>query len=188
MSNKINRSDFLKTLIVSITAALLNSCKRILTSTPTPTALPTATNTPTPRPTFTPKPSPTPTPTCLRLLEPEDGATFLAIGKNRFIWESYPTAAEYRFELTLPNGNTIHLGDTTNTFRDQYLEVLEGGEYQWQVSALDEEGNIICKSQSFIFTKPTAPSKNQSPGNTQNNDSGPAIPPPTDPRTKGSGT
>lgn len=184
---KINRSDFLKTILISLTSVVLNSCRRMLSPTPQ-TTKPTSTNTPeytatnTPQPTATSQPRSTPTPLCLQLTEPKDGAELPAIGKFRFEWDAYPSAMEYRFELTLPNGTTIILGDTPNTYRDQYLEMLGGGEYQWQVLALDIDENIICISEPFIFTKPTTP---KSPGGTQNNGSDPAIPPPPPPPTEG---
>ena len=45
--------------------------------------------------------------------------------------------------------------DTENTGFDLYLDTLHwGGEYNWQVTALNAQGAEVCLAGPFVFTKP----------------------------------
>ena len=42
----------------------------------------------------------------------------------------YLSTDSYRFELNLPNDNTMMLNETKKTYRNQYLEVMGGGDHK----------------------------------------------------------
>jgi hypothetical protein len=119
------------------------------TSTPTPTDTPSPTNTP--ESTSTPTDTPLP---CFALISPEDGASLPELGRISFTWEAQVGAIGYRLEITTPDGNPMTY-DTENTGFDLYLDTLHwGGEYNWQVTALDAQGDEVCLAGPLAFTKP----------------------------------
>ncbi len=117
------------------------------------TAFPTATATAASTPTMTP--TCTPTPGCaLQLLSPANGAALPASGAVIFSWNSYSGAAKYQLQVISING-AINTFETNGTSLRLYIENLPAaGTYSWQVSALDAQGQVICRSASFTFTKP----------------------------------
>lgn len=127
--------------------ALLPDTLATLTAFPTPT--PTASVTPTPTALLSPNAVCT-----LQLLSPANGATLPASGELVFHWSPQPGAEEYRLQIISING-AVNTFSTTNTSLTRYLESLSAaGTYSWQVSALDEHGQVICTAGSFMFTKP----------------------------------
>jgi len=178
----LSRKDFLKLSWASLWGLVLAACKIELDEEEIPTPAPTATDTPTPEPqkdsapavkeepTPTNTPSETPVP-CLKLLTPEDDATLDAIGKVIFSWEAMQGAEKYEIEFTLPTGQpvTFEAIETTHT---RYLESFPlSGEFIWKVTALDSNGNIICISEAFKFTKLEPAPKEDSGGDSPNSTS-----------------
>lgn len=164
MKDKVSRRDFIKVVFTGV-GAFLASCLPRNQQTSDPTSTPTVTNTstdtPSPTSTSTPTATPTetltPTPTeipCFSLLTPENEAKLKALGKVTFSWGAMQGAFNYKLEIILPSRQSIFF-ETDQTSKDFYLEVLQlGGEYQWQVTAFDENGTILCTAGLFIFEKP----------------------------------
>ncbi len=163
-----SRRDFMKLAMASL-GALLASCMPPATPIPTPTFTPPSikTNTPKPDPMDTPTSAATETLTptavpCFRLLAPEDGVTLPAMGKVTFLWEAMEGAGRYKLEIILPAGQAV-VFETDGPGRDQYLEAFSmGGVYQWQVTAFDASGTMLCAAGPFTFEKTeyTAPQNN----------------------------
>jgi len=114
-------------------------------------------------PTFTPTPTGTPVPTstpefrCFSLLSPSDGSALGYIGPETFTWEDQEGAVFYHLVFSNPNGYPLSLV-LQKTFDVRYMESLpRGGTYTWEVTALDEAGEVICKAQPFTFTKAAFP-------------------------------
>jgi hypothetical protein len=121
----------------------------------TATFTPTSTNTPAPTktPTYTPTPTATEIP-CFTLITPEDGAEFGAMGLIVFEWTEQFGASQYQIEITLPSGN-VESKVIEDTSYQRWLESLPpGGEYSWNVIAMDENAETICNAGPNFFTKP----------------------------------
>jgi hypothetical protein len=167
MKNKFSRRDFIKATFLSLSAAFLTACEKLVNPTSAPIATPTSTNTDTPEPTATETPTPIPTETltptetatpteipCFHLLAPENGVTLKPLGRVTFSWEAMPGAVKYKLEIILPNNQPV-VFETAKTSRDQYIEVITmGGVFHWHVTALDASNSIICTTEPFTFTKP----------------------------------
>jgi hypothetical protein len=167
MKEKLSRRDFFKITLLSLGAAFLAACERLVNPTSTPIAKATSTNTTTPEPTASETPTPTstatPTPTetatpteipCFHLLTPENGATLRPLGRVTFSWTAMSGATNYNLEIILPNNQPV-VFETANTSRDLYIEVFHmGGVFHWQVTAVDANNSIICTTEPFPFTKP----------------------------------
>jgi hypothetical protein len=125
---------------------------------PTITIIPSIIESPTdlPTPTATPTDTLTPVP-CLKLIFPENGSDLPKEGLISFLWDEQPGANSYRLEIIPPGGKMV-VFTTQFVMRNQYAEALPwGGEHKWQVVALDANGQAICTSQTFTFTKPMPP-------------------------------
>jgi hypothetical protein len=98
--------------------------------------------------------TPTQTPfRCVTLLTPANEAVIPAIGKITFEWEPSQNATFYALDIILPSGTTVSF-ETTETFRDQYMEAFPpGGTYQWKVIVQDRKKNEICSSEFATFSK-----------------------------------
>ncbi|MBT3322514.1 MAG: hypothetical protein HN392_09550 [Anaerolineae bacterium] len=168
-----------KLIIIFILLLSLSACK--ITPTPVlsgdeePTDEPKATETFTPEPaqveektpepteTFTPEPvvdELEETPSCTQLLTPEDGAELPSSGQVTFSWQPVEGAALYQLYILFPTevDLTFELAETSIT---RYTESFsmhpayhQGGEHQWNVTALNAEGEIICSSDFLTFRKP----------------------------------
>ncbi len=63
-------------------------------------------------------------------------------------------AANYLLSILLPWGNIV-IFESEETEIARYMKAFrQGGEYQWYVTALNAEGEVICSSHFFTFTKP----------------------------------
>jgi hypothetical protein len=122
-----------------------------------PTKTRTATLSPSATITQTMTPLPTHTPTeqlCLTLLEPENGTELSAFGIITFRWSEQPGATSYILKILLPTGRTNEF-DLEATSIEKYMGSLPvEGEYFWQVEAFDDQGEFICASVPFSFSKP----------------------------------
>jgi hypothetical protein len=125
-------------------------------------ALPTDTSTPTPIPpsatsTSTPTGTPTPENACFKLLTPLNDIILNKTGLVTFSWEPQAEAEKYQIIFTSPSG-AQNILETTFTSLTDYIEFLQiGGLYSWQVTALNANGETICTSSAFSFSKPDSP-------------------------------
>ena len=98
---------------------------------------------------------------CAKLISPENGLELPAVGKVTFAWEPVDGADSYLLQFTLPKGAIITF-ETDETTVGRYMEAFGmSGEFEWNVAAFNVNGNEICTSIPFNFTKP-AISKNKS--------------------------
>lgn len=74
-----------------------------------------------------------------------------------FSWTPMDEAGLYHLNITRPTGNIVTF-ETDGTTRDRYMEAFgRAGEFQWIVAALNANGDKICSSDFFTFTKPQTP-------------------------------
>jgi hypothetical protein len=164
MKIKFSRRAFIKIALASIGAFLASCIPRLRQTSPIITPIPTTTKEPEPALTETPTVTETKT-NFIKLLTPENNASLKSIGKVTFSWESIPEADSYKFEIILPTNQSL-IFETTNTYRDQYLDALSlGGMYLWKVTAIGNGNSILCESMIFSFFKPEY--KNPTPTSTQ---------------------
>jgi hypothetical protein len=117
-------------------------------------------------------------PTCTKLISPENGSNVPAVGKVTFAWEPVVDADSYLLNFTLPNG-TIVTFETDETTKDRYMEAFGiSGEFEWNVAALDVNGNEICISETVLFKKPATSNQNNGDvGDSSGDDGKPPISP-----------
>lgn len=135
----------------------LATAKESETNTPYPTSTVIPSNTVNASPTTTQTliPTDTITPVCLQPLSPAESTTFGSTGKISFSWASNIEAASYMIVITAPNGTKMSFKATDTDHYSRYLESFAwGGEYAWQVVALDADGKELCRSIPLAFTKP----------------------------------
>ena len=121
------------------------------TATLTPSPLPSSSATQMPSPTVTE----TPKPSCLRLIEPPNGASLPSIGKQAFEWEPLSGATKYLLEINPPPGHFQQTFESEQPSLYRWLNTMPwAGDYSWQVTAFDKDGEIICVSGPIAFTKP----------------------------------
>jgi hypothetical protein len=130
-------------------------------STLTATLQPSATSTPSPLPLPTDTLAPsatiteTPTPSCLRLIEPQNGASLKSIGKQTFKWEPLSGASKYILAINPPPGHFQQTFESVDPSLYRWLNTIPwAGDYSWQVTAFDKDGEVLCVSGPFAFTKP----------------------------------
>lgn len=115
---------------------------------PTPTATPVP-----PTVTATGTPSPTPAgPFCLQLAEPADGASLPRDMKVSLTWERVPKAASYVLLLSSPDGFQEKLLTSTTGMELDIQARDEPVSYRWSVQAYDSDSQLLCSSNTFIFT------------------------------------
>ena len=204
----LSRREFLKMTFYSVSAFLLAACgvekteaitatqsatqipEKTNTSEPTRTATPTETDTPTPTenltntPTHTQTATPTETPIpCFTLIEPKNEQILPMYGRIAFIWNIQPSAKSYVLEIILPN-DTVETFVTETTSFEKYMASLPlGGEYQWQVRAMNRDGLELCAAGPWNFTKPEyiTTTKEPTPTEKKNDDDNTPPPPPPPP-------
>lgn len=91
---------------------------------------------------------------CMSLNEPADGTEWFTFGEKTFSWSApQGGAAYYEVNFKFPNGYVLPI-ETTETSMKRFIESMpDPGDYEWSVSAFDEDGNLICSSETFIFEK-----------------------------------
>ena len=144
-------------VVMTLTAIYISQPTSTSTATPQPS--PTLTLTPILPPSATELPPPTvtetPTPSCLGLLEPKNGASLPATGKQTFAWEPLSGATLYLLEINPPPWHYAQVFESQEPSLHRWLNTIPWeGEYSWHVSALDASGQVICISGPFTFTKP----------------------------------
>lgn len=116
---------------------------------------PTATKVP---PTATSKPaSLTPASTaCFKVIYPLDKTALPHSGPVTFLWEEQPGAMEYLVTFYYPDGTNVPF-QTTITELTRYMDtMLDGGDYLWDVAAIGNDGNEICRASGQSFNKPSS--------------------------------
>ncbi|MEI7988899.1 MAG: protein kinase [Chloroflexota bacterium] len=88
---------------------------------------------------------------------PKPGTAFEAAGLTTFSWSEFAGASSYRMDIFPNHGKKVTFMTNTTT-KKQYIESLPwGGEFIWQVVALDSSGKPIGFSGQTTFTKPILP-------------------------------
>ncbi len=108
--------------------------------------------------------APTPTPVgteppetgggvCLNVLSPSNGSDQPQTGPVGFAWDPKAGASYYVLTIHYPNGSTA-LFQTTDTSITRYAESMApGGSYSWDITAFDANGNKLCTTDTFTFSK-----------------------------------
>jgi hypothetical protein len=128
------------TLTQTATATTTATATASMTTTLTQTVTATGTSVP-------------PAPPCLVPLLPPEDNSFGSFGKISFSWESNIEAASYTVIVTAPNGTVMTFPVKTNEYSRWIESFSWGGEFTWQVAALDANGNTLCLSKPMRFTK-----------------------------------
>lgn len=131
-----------------------------------------ATTTRTPTPMLSPSPTGTQTtfitdsePGCFSLQAPPDGALINSSGLVTFTWDAQEGAAHYEVTFTSP-GNVQNTLITTGNSLSNYIDIFpSGGVYSWEVTAVDNAGQVICTAKAFAFSKPAATIEQTPPNN-----------------------
>jgi len=125
-----------------------------------PVIIPTATFTPEPEEEIieeNPSPALSEVEGCVELLTPENEIEFGEAAKVIFSWTAMPAAASYILNITLPSEDIV-IFESEETEITRYIEAFtQGGEYQWNITALNTAGEEICSSDFFTFMKPETP-------------------------------
>ena len=91
---------------------------------------------------------------CFEILQPPSGSSFPKSAQVTFEWESQPGAQSYVMTFLDSSGGRAKI-ETTETSDTRYIEIFpNGGEYTWFVTAVGADGNEICSTTAFTFTKP----------------------------------
>lgn len=110
---------------------------------------------------------------CTVLLTPEDKTNVPVVGTITFGWEAMPSAVLYHLQITMPNGGKMDF-KSANTKIIRYAESTPlGGEYQWQITAYNANGESICTSDTFRYSKPEYVKSSRGGGEGQS-----CVPPP----------
>jgi hypothetical protein len=90
---------------------------------------------------------------CLELLQPASGLALITDAPIVFDWGDQPGAYKYILTLTKPNGGqkSIIAWDSTLTV-DPY-DLPFAGNYQWQVTAYDQDIQPLCSAGPWTFYK-----------------------------------
>jgi hypothetical protein len=93
---------------------------------------------------------------CINIIGPMDGSELPFQGPITYAWDEKPGAAKYILTFHYPSGLDVQF-ETTETNITRFVEtMLDGGAYSWDVTALDESGQSICKTDPVSFEKPSS--------------------------------
>ena len=88
------------------------------------------------------------------LKEPKDGTSFGTKDKMAFSWDAFKSSVSYRLEIFPPNAKKLTY-TTNGPSIVRYSESLPwGGQFTWQVIALNRENKPIAFSGQSFFSKP----------------------------------
>jgi len=100
--------------------------------------------------------TPTASLVCFKIIEPPNDASLPFNGPVNFQWETQSGAAQYSVTFHFPSARSETF-ITTSTDLTRYMDtLLDGGAYQWDVTALDGSGNAICTTPGSSFNKPSS--------------------------------
>ncbi len=122
-------------------------------TTPAATLTETLTLVPTTTQTATHTTTGTSAPPCLVPLSPPKDNSFGSFGKVTFSWEANIDASSYAVIVTAPGGTVMTFPAASTTYSRWIESFPWGGEFTWQVAALDGTGNTLCLSSLTHFTK-----------------------------------
>lgn len=116
-----------------------------------------------PEPTSTPQPTPTlqqaappagASNGCFNIIQPAQGSSLPKQGQVTFEWESQSGAQKYVLTFIDQSGRRAVI-ETADTSTTRYIEIFpNGGEYNWFVTSYGADGNEICSTTAFTFSKP----------------------------------
>jgi hypothetical protein len=129
-----------------------------------------------------PKGTSTPTQTpleCLHLLLPANNAVLPSVGPVEFEWENQLGADFYILTFIYPDGLTVSDFKSNEPVLTRYAESMHGnGKYEWGVAAYGPNGDKICGSDIFTFSKPESKSKKSKNESSESNEMRTPIAPP----------
>ena len=93
---------------------------------------------------------------CFKVIYPLDKTDLPHDGPVTFQWENQPGAVQYLVTYDYPDGTNVPF-QTSETELTRYMDTMEsGGNYLWDVIALGDSGNEICRATGQSFTKPSS--------------------------------
>ena len=93
---------------------------------------------------------------CFNVLYPTDKAALPYNGPVTFLWETQPGATQYIVTFYYPDGSTTQF-PTSDTELTRDMDTLQaGGDYLWDVAAIGDTGNEICRAAGLSFSKPSS--------------------------------
>lgn len=93
---------------------------------------------------------------CFKVIYPLDQTDLPHDGPVVFSWESQPGAVQYIVTFYYPDGSNA-VFPTTETELTRYMDTMPpGGNYLWDVAALGEDNNEICRASGQSFNKPSS--------------------------------
>lgn len=97
--------------------------------------------------------SPDPSDSEPHVIMPPDGANPFTEDVFGFCWSAVPGAAGYSIKVVLPSGakRTVYSDDSIFFPPSSTWKSLPGGEYTWQVRAVDEYGELISTGDEAVF-------------------------------------
>ena len=92
----------------------------------------------------------------VHLLSPSQGAEIMTTDPIQFAWRRTAFANQYRFQLTAPDFETAPqlLKDSLLSNNNLLLQLVEGGDYQWRVFAMDATASSSPTVGRFTYTHP----------------------------------
>ncbi len=100
---------------------------------------------------------------CVMLIMPADGASLAASGQEQFGWTEYAGATAYLLLFTHPDGTQTATVAPLNQF-DLALDSLpQPGVYQWRVTVLGADSQVICTSAPASFTRAESAASAETP-------------------------
>lgn len=153
------------------------TAEEVSTDTPTMAARASAT------PTSTEKPTPSPTLTslsCFHLIYPGNGTTISGASTIQFRWDAQPGAQLYILTVIHPDMSRSDIRTKNTKVSVSLKKASKTARYTWYVNAFGFNGNQICNSAAFSFTKKrgTSHSDANTPVAPQPPEPTPIIPPP----------
>jgi ferric-dicitrate binding protein FerR (iron transport regulator) len=91
---------------------------------------------------------------CLQILHPPAGSALPNEGPVEFEWEGLDQAASYIVTFHYPGGGSDSFSTDEPGLRRYIESITSGGEFTWDVTAVDADGEYICTTDPVSFTKP----------------------------------
>lgn len=135
---------------VTLLPATTLTTEEVFTPSPAVVATTSPTTTSTKKPTLTPTLTSFP---CLQLIYPENGTTLSGGPTIRFRWNAQPGGQLYILTVIHPDNSRSDVQTKNTNVALSLKKISEAAVYKWYVNAMDANGNQICNSAIFFFTK-----------------------------------
>jgi hypothetical protein len=156
-SNSASENTATSTSTSTSTLTSTNTSTSTATQTLTSTSTATETNTSTSTATSTSTVTPQQNDDGICLLSgaesPDIGEEFGSFGQITFTWFEQSGAAAYHLTLSYPDGSSALFESDTPSLNFYLASFPMGGDYSWQVIALDSNGDEICVQGPYPFSK-----------------------------------